>query len=106
MTAEVTIKNILVEFLVDSTEVFMTIQSTEPQHPIWGTGCKHKSFPATQSLEEILPGFKDYLTWEFVCNTCHKPKGVDSSFCSNSFHLEHGVDVLRMFDDLEEIGNP
>lgn len=101
--ATTTIQRLLVEFLPDTTEVYLFIESSEPTNPYWGSGCKHKSYPATTSLQDILPDFEDYLKWDYVCPTCKKLKAeATTQFCSNSFHLYEGDNLLAMFDEPAE----
>jgi hypothetical protein len=92
----------LVRFQKETTEVYVDITSSELAHPLWGTGCRYKSYPATTSLENILPDIADYLDWKIVCSTCHRDKeDVNGTFCSNSFHLQAGENLLKMFDEPE-----
>lgn len=96
-----TIKRLSVDFLEATTEVYVYMDSTEPDNPFWGNGCKHKSYPATRSLLEILPDMENYLNWHNVCPTCHKDKNKDQAagFCGDVYHVDPASDMLSMFNE-------
>jgi hypothetical protein len=94
-----TIQRLSVEFLPATTEVYLYIESSEPDNPFWGSGCKHKSYPAAKSLQDILPDFEEYLKWDYVCPTCKKMKGENTEYCKNTFHIYEGDNLLAMFEE-------
>lgn len=96
-----TILRLSAEFNETTTDVYVYIKSTEPDNPFWGDGCRHKSFPASQSLIDILPAVEDYLNWDIVCPTCHGPKTPPegAKFCGDVCHVDQGKNLLGIFDE-------